>query len=143
MRHRGLERLPEATLHDAIARTPLDQWVIWDGTACRGQANSLRSRALSCVSEVWTPVPLRALLLRAASLSGDQGLNPDTVRSAIRMHQLARPAAYLLVRRTPAGDYLAVTDVPWPSAAPGPLRAGDLVLDHHGRAFGVGAAAAA
>lgn len=136
MRHRGLERLPEATLREAIARTPLDQWVIWDGTACRGQPNSLRSRALSCVSEVWTPALLRVVLQRAATLSGDEGLNPDTVRSAIRMHQTARPAAYLLVRRTPSGDYLAVTDVPWPSTAPGPLRAGDLVLDRHGRAFG-------
>lgn len=123
-------------MREAIARTPLDQWVIWDGTPCPGQANSLRSRALSCISEVWTPTPLRVVVQRAATLSGDQGLNPDTVRSAIRMHQAARPAAYLLVRRTLSGDYLAVTDVPWPSAAPGPLRAGDVVLDRHGRAFG-------
>jgi len=136
MRHRELERLAEATLVEAIARTPLDHWLIWDGTPCRRQANSLRSRALSCVREVWTPVSLRAVLQRAATLSGETGLNPDTVRSAIRMHQAARPAAYLLVRRAPSGDYLAVTDVPWPAATPGPLCAGDLVLDRHGRAFG-------
>ena len=143
MRHRGLERLPEATLVAAIARTPLDQWVIWDGTPCRGQANSLRSRALSCVGEVWTPVSLRAVLQRCANLAGDQGLNPDTVRNAIRMHQTARPAAYLLVRWTPSGDYVAVTDVPWPAAAAGPLQAGDLVLDRQGRAFGLAAVEAA
>lgn len=143
MRHRGLERVPEAILREAIARTPLDQWVVWDGSPCRSQANSLRSRALSCVSEVWAPIPLRTLLQRAAALSGDQGLNPEAVRNAIRMHQSARPAAYLLVRRTPLGEYVALTDVPWPSAAPAPLRAGDLVLDRHGRAFGDGAVKAA
>jgi hypothetical protein len=111
MRHRELERLADATLVEAIARTPLDHWVVWDGAPCRSQANSLRSRALSCVHEVWTPVPLRTVLQRAAAVCGDKGLNPDTVRSAVRMHQAARPAAYLLVRRTLSGDYLAVTDI--------------------------------
>ncbi|CAN7376952.1 hypothetical protein LJR225_002335 [Phenylobacterium sp. LjRoot225] len=31
---------------------------------------------------------------------------------------------------------MAVADVPWPAAAAAPLRAGDLVLDRQGRAFG-------
>jgi hypothetical protein len=79
---------------------------------------------------------MRALLQRAACVAGELGLDPDTVRSAVRMHQSARPAPYLLVRRTFDGDYVAVADVPWPAATPTPLRAGDLVLDRKGRAFG-------
>lgn len=136
MRHRKLERLTDAALVEAIARTPLDHWVIWTGAPCGAQANSLRSRALSCVTQAWSPVALRALLQQAAAIAGDLGLDPDSVRSAVRMHQTARPAAYLLVRRTLSGDYLAVTDVPWPAVGSGSLRAGDLVLDHQGRAFG-------
>lgn len=136
MKHRELERLDDRALAEAIGRTPLDHWVIWDGSTCGGQANSLRSRALGCVKEIWTPVQMRLLLQRAARLAGELGLNPDTVRSAVRMHQSARPAAYLLVRRTLSGDYLAVTDVPWPAANAVPLQAGDLVLDRQGRAFG-------
>ena len=140
MRHRRLERVTKTTLDAALARTPLDHFVIWDGSDCGAQANSLRSRALACVTEIWRPLSMRALLQQAACIAGEQGLDPDTVRSAVRMHQAARPAAYLLVRRTLSGDYLAVTDVPWPSSTAAPLRAGDLVLDRAGRAFGKTAA---
>lgn len=122
---------------EAIARTPIDHFVIWDGRACGAQSGSLRSRALSLIEEVWTPVPLRVLIQRAARISDNGGLDPDTVRSAVRLHQSARPAAYLLVRKTISGDYLAVTDVPWPGASNRPLRAGDLVLDRHGLRLGM------
>ncbi|CAN7631878.1 hypothetical protein LJR225_004871 [Phenylobacterium sp. LjRoot225] len=136
MRHRQLEQVAKKTLDAAMARTPLDHFVIWDGSACGAQENSLRSRALACVTEIWTPLSMRVLLQRGASIAGELGLDPDTVRSAVRMHQSARPTAYLLVRRTLSGDYLAVTDVPWPAAIGAPLRAGDLVLDRKGNAFG-------
>jgi len=68
-------------------------------------------------------------------VAGELGLDPDTVRKSIHTHQSARPAAYLLVRRTLEGDYLAVADVPWPAGQAGPIRAGDMVLDRSGRAF--------
>jgi hypothetical protein len=136
MRHRRLERVTKTTLDAAMARTPLDHFVIWDGSSCGAQANSLRSRALACITEAWSPLSMRALLQRAACVAGELGLDPDTVRSAVRMHQSARPAPYLLVRRTLSGDFMAVTDVPWPAATVAPLRAGDLVLDRKGRAFG-------
>lgn len=136
MRHRELERLSEAAVTEAIARTPIDHYVIWDGSACAAQRGSLRSRALSLIDEPWAPVPLRVLIQRAARLSETGGLDPDTVRSAVRLHQTARPAVYLLVRRTVSGDYLAVTDIPWPGPCPRPLRAGDLVLDRQGRPLG-------
>ena len=136
MKHRRLERVTKTTLDAALARTPLDHFVIWNGSDCGAQANSLRSRALACLTEIWSPLSMRALLQRAASVADELGLDPDTVRSAVRLHQAARPAAYLLVRRTLSGDYMAVTDVPWPAAAAAPLRAGDLVLDRAGRAFG-------
>jgi hypothetical protein len=79
---------------------------------------------------------MRALLQRAACIDGELGLDPDTVRNAVRMHQSARPAAYLLVRRTLSGDFMAVTDIPWPSSTTAPLRTGVLILDRKGRAFG-------
>jgi hypothetical protein len=136
MRHRELERLSEAAVTEAIARTPIDHFIIWDGRACGAQTGSLRSRALQLVDEVWTPVALRVLIQRAARISDIGGLDPDTVRSAVRLHQSARPAAYLLVRKTISGDYVAVTDVPWPGASKRPLRSGDLVLDRYGRRLG-------
>lgn len=136
MKHRGLELISFDAVVDEIARTPLDHYVVWDGSNCSAQANSLCSRALSLIFETWSPVPLRALLQRASSISDGMGLNPEAVRRAVRGHQSARPAAYLLVRRTPSGDYVAVADVPWPTAADGPLRAGDVVLDRYGRRFG-------
>ena len=131
-----LKHLPDHALTEALARAPSDQYVIWNGHVCPSRPGSIRSCALSLVEEVWEPVPLRILLTRAARLSGLSGLNPDTVRSAIRMHQNANPAAYFLVRRTAAGDYLAVADVPFPSSGSPRLRVGDVVLARSGNRFG-------
>lgn len=131
----SLKHLPEAELTEAVARTPADHYVIWNGRPCPGQPGSIRSRALSLIDEIWQPVPLRILLQRAARLSGMSGLDPDAVRNAVRMHQNATYASYFLVRRTAAGDYLAVTDVPHPSSGSSRLNAGDLVLGRSNNRF--------
>lgn len=136
-RHRTakLKHLSDAALTEALARTPADHFIIWNGHACPAQPGSIRSRALGLIEEVWEPVPLRILLTRAARLSGSSGLDPDTVRSAVRMHQSASCAAYFLVRRTLSGDYLAVTEVPYPSSGQVRLKAGDAVLTRSGARF--------
>lgn len=131
-RHRGLELLSDAAVTEAIARIPFDHFVIWDGSRCAVQTGSLRSRALALVEEPWAPVQLRALVQRAARLAEGSGLDPDTVREAVRMHQSARATAYYLVRKTLSGDYVAVTDIPWPVGAHGPIRAGAAVMDRQG-----------
>lgn len=130
-----LKHLSDDALTEALARTPADHFVIWNGRACRAQAGSIRSRALQLIEEIWEPVPLRTLVIRAARLSGSSGLDPDTVRSAVRMHQSASDTAYFLVRRTLSGDYLAVVDVPFPSSGSTKLQAGDLVLSRAGARF--------
>lgn len=130
-----LKLLSDAALTEALARAPSDQFVIWNGRPCPAQSGSIRSQALALVAEVWEPVPLRVLLMRAARLSGLSGLDPDTVRSAVRMHQSAGQASYFLVRRTLSGDYLAVADVPCPSSGSRRLNAGDLVLSRSGERF--------
>ncbi len=137
MKHRSLERLSQSALLEGVARAPIDHFVVWNGAPFGAQANSLRSRALTLITEVWEPVPLRLLLQRAADIAGGFGLDPDAVRAALRSHQTARPTTHILVRRTMSNDYLAVIDVPWPAATAGrPLRAGDLVLDRHRQPFG-------
>lgn len=131
----ALRDLPEPELADALARAPADHYVIWNGRPCPMQPGSIRSLALTLVDTAWTPVPLRGLMRRAARLSGLSGLDPDTVRSAVRMHQSAGYASYFLVRRTLSGDYVAVTDVPYPSSGPRRLSAGELVLSRSGEPF--------
>ena len=75
---------------------------------------------------------LRTLIQRAARIEGGQGLDPDLVRSAVRLHQSARPAVYLLTRKTLGGEYLAVTDIPWAAASTRPVRPGDPIMDRKG-----------
>jgi hypothetical protein len=130
-----LKQLSDAVLTEALARAPADYFVIWNGRPCPAHAGSIRSQALALVAEVWEPVPLRVLLRRAARLSGLSGLDPDTVRSAVRMHQSASQASYFLVRRTLSGDYLAVADVPSPSSGSRRLSAGDRILSRSGERF--------
>ncbi len=103
--------------------------MVWTGHACGGQEGSLRARALACVREVGAPVSLRLLLQRAAAIEPSGGLDPDAVRNAVRMHQTARPAVYLLVKRLPSRDFVAVTDIPWPAGVRAPISAGGLVVD--------------
>jgi hypothetical protein len=132
VQHRKPELITEAVLTAAIARTPLDHYVIWTGQPCGRQRGSLRERALSCISEVGEPVALRALIRRAAAIEADRGLQPDLVRGAVRLHQLAKPAVYLLVRRTPLNEFVAVSDIPFPGSLPS-IRAGQLIVDRDGR----------
>jgi len=128
-----LVSLSEADLADGLARTPSDQFVIWNGVPSPGREGSIRRQSLGLIHEIWEPVPLRTLVLRAARLAGSLGLSPDAVRSAVRMHQTSSRASYILVRRTAAGDFVAVTDVPTPSFGPPRVKAGDVVLGRTGR----------
>lgn len=132
---RGLEIIRNRDLADAISRTPPDHYVIWTGHTYSSWQVSLRSRALAQIREVGVPVALRELLRRAARIEGDLGLDPATVRSGIRLHQGAKPAVYLLVERHGAGDYLAVTDIPYAGPAFRRISKGAVVLDRAGRFY--------
>lgn len=136
-----LKSMPDHALADALARMPIDQFVIWNGRPCPGQPGSIRSQSLQLVDEIWTPVSLRVLIQRAARLSGLYGLDPDAVRSAVRMHQASGSASYFLTRRTALGDYVAVADVPNPSGCEGRLCPGDVILSRMGGRFGTSEAA--
>ncbi|CAN7466081.1 hypothetical protein LJR219_003107 [Phenylobacterium sp. LjRoot219] len=133
VRMAGLVLVPDAELVEAVARTPLDQYVIWNGRSRGGRPNSVLTQALTCVEAVWTPIPLRMLLRQAARLSGGYGLRPEAVKKGLWSHQAATPACYFLVRATAGGEYRAVTDVPRPSSWPQPIRAGEVVLSPSGR----------
>jgi hypothetical protein len=74
-------------------------------------------------------VSLRWLMQQAARLGGDVGFHPDAVRSAVRSHQNARPAAYLLLQRAASGALVSVTDIPFPAHADKPIRAGEVVME--------------
>jgi hypothetical protein len=132
MRHRDAEVVPASVLTDALGRTPLHHYVLWTGRPAIGQAGSLRSRAFGCIHEVGVPVSLRVLLQRAARLDGAAGLDPDAVRSAVRLHQMARPAVLILLERRAAGEFVAVTDIPHAGALHLGLRAGEVLIDARG-----------
>jgi len=66
-------------------------------------------------------------------VEGGAGLNPDSVRNAVRMHQSARPAVYLLVSRRPSGAFTAVSDIPFPGGTSRRIEAGAMVMDPQGR----------
>lgn len=131
----ALKDLSDEELADAVARTPADHFVIWNGRSCPIQPGSIPSRTLQLVDQAWEPVSLRILVRRTARLSGRSGLDPDRVRNAVLAHQRGGCASYFLVRRTLAGDYVAVVAVPYPSTGSGPLKAGDLVLGRSGERF--------
>jgi hypothetical protein len=131
----SLKFVSDAELTEALARTPLDECVIWNGRSYAAQPGSVRDTAFGLISEVWQPIALRGFLTRAARITGPLGLNPTAVRQAVRMHQSARQVCYLLARRTLSGDYVAVLDVPHPSSGSRPLRAGDPILTKVGVRF--------
>lgn len=111
----------------AFALTPADQFVIWNGCSYDGQSASIVSRVLDLVEAPWTPVSLR-VLVALGSRAPAGALDPSQVRNAIRRHQGASGAAYFLVRRTFDGDYVSVTDIPFPSARSSSIRSGEVVL---------------
>lgn len=124
-----------AALARGLAAISMDHHVIWDGNGYGARPGSRCSRVLGLIRDVWTPVLLRELVLRATRIEGDAGFPPEAVRDGLRQHQGAKGACYLLVRKTPRGDYVAVTDIPSPASSGGVLRPGDLVLSRRGRRF--------
>jgi len=128
-----LALISDQELLENLARTPLDQFLIWNGRPRGGRPTSVLTQALAFVDAAWSPMPLRVLLQRTARLSGLHGLSPDAVKKGIWSHQAATPASYFLVRERSRGEYVAVTDIPRPSSWFEPIRAGDLVLSAKGR----------
>lgn len=133
MRHRRTELIRAEALAEAIARTPMTHHVLWIGREATGQRGSLRARAFDCLHEVGVPVSLRVLLQRAAQLPDGTGLDPDAVRSAIRLHQGAKPAVVFLLERRPSGEFVAVTDIPFAGSCGRRISAGEVVVDRGGR----------
>jgi len=132
---RGLQRIEATRLTEALARTPAEHHVIWTGHPPGVRDGSMRSRALACIQEVGVPVSLRVVMTRAARISDELGFDPDAVRSAVRMYQIARPAVYLLVRRLYSNDFVAVADIPYPAGCSGRIASGELVLGRGVRRF--------
>lgn len=130
---RGLKTISARTLGEALARAPMDHYLIWNGQAAYGQDQSVRARAMACIDEVGVPVSLRTVMQRAARIDGDMGLDPDLVRSAVRQHQCARPTVVFLVRRLASGEFIAVTDIPFAGDLAHRTKAGDLIMDRMGR----------
>jgi hypothetical protein len=116
------ELISQEDFENAIARAPMDEYVIWTGARFHGRPGSIPGRMFSLVTEAWGPVPLRILLRRAARLA----ITPDRARNAVRAHQSARGASYFLVRRTSMGEFVLVTDIPF-AAGGARLAAGSVV----------------
>ena len=132
-KHRSMERISATVLEKALRRTPPTHYVIWTGHTYRNQNGSLRSQALSRITEVGEPVSVQTLLQRAARIDGELGFDPATVRSGLDLHQGARPAVYLLIDRKASGDYVAARDIPFAGSPSRAIREGDVVLDRSGR----------
>jgi len=129
-----LKSISDRELTEALARTPVNYHVIWSGRQPSVHNGSITARSIQLIREIWEPIPLRILLQRAARISGYSGFDPDAVREAVRRHQGAARACYFLAARLAHGDYVAVTDVPYPSSG-ARLRAGDVVLGSSGLRF--------
>jgi len=130
-----LKSISDRELTEALARTPVNYHVIWNGRQPSVHSGSITAQSLQLIREIWEPISLRILLQRAARISGYSGFDPDAVREAVRRHQGAARACYFLVARLAQGDYVAVTDVPYPSSGARRLRAGDVVLGSSGLRF--------
>ena len=131
---RGFRR-PEEITSESLAATleridTRDLYVVYTGGKYGARRASLRSRSLATVTEVFTPVPLRTLLERAARAEGPTvGFDPSVVRGGLSLHQGAKPAVYLFVEKR-GDDYVAVRDIPTPDAKVNggkAIKAGDVI----------------
>ena len=122
-----------AALDEALARTPWEHHVLWTGAAGSFRRGSLASRCLSVLDVPGELVRLRWLMQRAAEREPAVAHAPGAVRDALRMHQKAKPAVYLLLERAACGTFHAVSDIPFAGGMVCRLQAGDPVVDRHGR----------
>ena len=126
-------RKPSTALEEALARTPWEHHVLWTGAPGGFRRGSLVSRCLSLVDVAGQPVRLRWLIQRAAEVDPVVADAPLSVRDALRLHQKAKPAVYLLLDRGACGTFYAVADVAYAGVVGRRLQAGEAVIDSQGR----------
>lgn len=126
-------RKPSAALEEALARTPWEHHVLWTGAAAGFRRGSIASRCLSLIDVAGEPVRLRWLMQRAVETDPAMASAPLALRDALRMHQQAKPAVYLLLERQPSGAFHAVANVPYAGVVGSRLEAGEAVIDARGR----------
>lgn len=119
--------IAETALDNALSKAPVNQFVIWNGVRYTAKLGSTPDHVFQLIKRPWNPVAVRELLTLAARISGDAGLHPDRVRNAVRSHQDCGNTCYFLTQRNRDGDFIAVADVPRPSAGPR-LQQGDVVM---------------
>jgi hypothetical protein len=124
----------QSALVDALRLTPLEEHVIWCGRAYLGRNASLRATVAALVPEVWKPVAMREIMMRASRIAGDLGIAPERVRRAFKNHQTAAGASHFVVNRTADGHFVAAADIPMPAVGAARLK-GELVLSRNGEPF--------
>jgi hypothetical protein len=128
-----IEADADSALLDAIARTPLELYVLWTGSPALTRGRSVLARVFECMQEVGVPIPLRAVVQGVARLGDGVCLQPDAVREAVRRHQSANAAVLLLLRRRGDGAFLAATDILHAVDLGRRISAGELVLEPDGQ----------
>ena len=108
-------RKPATKLDDEFEKEARDavgsEYVVYyTGGSYKRRKASGRSKALATIKEVKKPVPVSKLLERAAAIGFDSAF----VKGGLGLHQVAKPAIYLLLERDDAGNLRAVKDIPVP-----------------------------
>jgi hypothetical protein len=124
----------QSALVEAIRLTPLEEHVIWCGRDYLGRTASMRATVAALVPEVWKPVAMREIMLRASRITDDLGIAPERVRRAFKNHQTAAGACHFVVIRTADGHFVAAADIPMPAVGAARLK-GDLVLSRNRKPF--------
>jgi len=115
-----------------LANLDEDLVVYYTGGKYHRRKASGRSASLNTVSEKRKPVPIRTYAQRCFTAAGNgRGFDTSISFGGLRLHQGAKPACYLLLRKTEAG-YVAETNIPTPDGFKGSFKEGDLVLKPNG-----------
>ena len=80
---RELQHVDACILADGLARTPIDEFVVWNGAPFTVIPGSVNASILPLVDVPGVAVPLRRLVLQAARIDGALGFPPDAVRAAL------------------------------------------------------------
>lgn len=122
------EKIDDKTLTEALVKMDTENlYVMWTGGAYRARKASLRSNALKTITEKMKPVPISELLTRAARAAGkDTGFDPYVVKGGLALHQGAKPAVFLYLRKEEDGTFTAVKDIP--ASDIGTFKAGEVVV---------------
>lgn len=98
----------------ALSNLPSDEYVLWTGGRYGMRRASGRAACLQTITEKNRPISVQTYVKRCLDMNNGQGFDTQISMGGLGLHQVAKPAVYLLLVKDDKGNFVAKKRIPTP-----------------------------